>query len=140
MLKCGIGFNGLLVSTDVFGLVYVCMSSELKMMLKKIALEDNERNETDFEEGINRYKSLLLKLSKEKTLDIIYSVEGTEQHDSNKNKQDLNVLERAHLVKGQTKYTHRNEYRQYELTTEGAELVEKFSKETMSDKEAPQPH
>jgi hypothetical protein len=105
------------------------MSSELKMMLNKVAAEDKERKETDFEEGINRYKSLLLKLAKDKTMDIIYSVEGNEQHDLNKNKRDLDVLERAHLVKGQTKYTHRNEYRQYELTTEGAELAEKLSKE-----------
>jgi DNA-binding PadR family transcriptional regulator len=53
---------------------------------------------------------------------------------------DLDVLERAHLVKGQTKETNHNVYRQYELTTEGAELVEKLSKETMSDKEPHQPH
>lgn len=105
------------------------MSSELKMILKKVAMEDNARRDIDFEEGINRYKSLLIKLSKDKTMDIIYSVEGAEQNDSNKNKRDLDVLERAHLVKGETKYTHRNEYRQYELTTEGAELAEKLSKE-----------
>jgi len=42
----------------------------------------------------------------------------------------LNVLERAHLVKGQTKETGRNVYRQYELTKEGAELVKKLSKES----------
>ena len=75
-------------------------------------------------------KSLLLKIARDKKLDIVISFEGTEQRDSNKNERDLDVLERAHLVKGQTKYTHRNEYRQYELTTKGAELVEKLSKET----------
>jgi len=106
------------------------MSSELKIMWSKVAVEENKRKEADVEEGINRCKSLLLKLAKDKTLDIIYSVEGTEQPDLNKNKRDLDVLERAYLVKGQTKYTHRNEYRQYELTMEGAELVEKLSKET----------
>jgi len=106
------------------------MSSELKIMLSKVAAEDNERKEADFEEGIDRYKSLLIKLAKDKTLDIIFSIEGTEQPDVNKNRRDLDVLERAHLVKGQTKYTHRNEYRQYELTTKGVELVEKLSKET----------
>ena len=105
------------------------MSSELKMMLNRVAEEDKERKETDFEEGINRYKFLLLKLAKDKKLDVIYSVEGSKQQDSNKDKGDLDVLERAHLVKGQTKYTHRNEYRQYELTAEGAELAEKLSKE-----------
>ncbi len=106
------------------------MSSELKIMLSKVAAEDNEREEADFEEGMDRYKSFLIKLAKDKTLDIIFSVEGTEQPDVNKNRRDLDVLEKAHLVKGQTKYTHRNEYRQYELTTKGVELVEKLSKET----------
>ncbi len=105
------------------------MSLELKMMLNRVAEEDRERKEMDFEEGINRYKSLLLKLAKDKTLDIIYSVEGSKQQNSNKDRDDLEVLERAHLVKGQLKYTHRNEYRQYELTKEGAELAEKLSKE-----------
>jgi len=105
------------------------MSSELKMVLNKIAMEDNERREIVFEEGINRYKTLLLKLAKEKTLDIIYSVEGVEQPDSNKERGDLRVLERAGLVKGETKFTHSNEYRQYEITSEGAELAEKISKE-----------
>ena len=105
------------------------MSSELKMMLDKVAMDDNVRREIDLEEGINRYKSLLIKLAKDKTTDIIYSVEGAEQDDSNKNRRDFEVLERAHLVKGETKYTHRNEYRQYELTTEGSELAEKLSKE-----------
>jgi hypothetical protein len=110
-------------------LLGVCMSAELKMMLTKVAVEDSERKEIDFEEGINRYKSLLVKLAKDKTLDILYSVQGADQPDLNKEKHDLEMLERAHLVKGQTKYTHRNEYRQYELTTEGAELAEKLSKE-----------
>jgi hypothetical protein len=53
---------------------------------------------------------------------------------------DLEVLERAHLLKGQTKETNHNVYRQYELTAEGAELIKKLSKETMSDKELHQPH
>jgi hypothetical protein len=97
-------------------------------MLSKVAIEDNEYKEEEFNAGINRYTSLLLKLKKDKTLDIITSFQGTTQVDLNKNLKDLNVLERAHLVKGQTKYTHRNEYRQYELTAEGAVLVEKLSK------------
>ena len=105
------------------------MSSDLKAMLSKVAVEDNTRKEIEFKEGMNRYKSLLLRIAKEKKLDITTRVEGTAVVDLNKNEQDLNVLERAHLVEGQTKYTHRNVYRQYELTTKGAELVEKLSKE-----------
>jgi hypothetical protein len=103
-------------------------------------VEDNERKEIEFDAGINRYKSLLLKLAKDKTLDMITSFEGTEQDHTNKDMKDLKVLERAHLVKGQTKETNHNVYRQYELTKEGAELVEKLSKENMSGKEPHQPH
>ena len=109
-------------------------------MLSNVAVEDNTRKEIAFEEGINRYKSLLLRVAKVKPFDILVSSEGTEQGDMKQTVVDLNVLERAHLVKGQTKETNHNVYRQYELTTEGAELVEKLSKETMSDKEPHQPH
>ena len=116
------------------------MSSELKVMLSKVAVEDNVRKEIEFEEGINRYKSLLLRVAKVQPFDVLVSSEGTEQDNLNKNVQDLEVLERAHLLKGQTKETGHNVYREYELTPEGAELVEKLSKETMSDKELHQPH
>ncbi len=116
------------------------MSLELKNLLSTVAVEDNERKEMEFVEGINRYKSLLLRVAKVQPFDILVSSEGTQSGDLHQNKVDLNVLERAHLVKGQTKETNHNVYRQYELTPEGAELVEKLSKETMSDKEHHQPH
>jgi hypothetical protein len=57
------------------------MSPKLKMMLNKVAAEDNYRKKTELEEGIDRYKSLLFKLVKDKRLDIILSFEGTEQPD-----------------------------------------------------------
>jgi hypothetical protein len=116
------------------------MSSELKIMLSKVAVEDNIRKEIEFEEGINRYKSLLLRVAKVKPFDILVSSEGTQQGKLHQNVVDLNVLERAHLVKGHTKETDHNVYREYELTPEGAELVEKLSKETMIEKEPHQPH
>ncbi len=116
------------------------MSSELKIMLSKVAVEDNIRKEIEFEEGINRYKSLLLRVAKVKPFDILVSSEGTQQGDMKQTVLDLDVLERARLVKGTTKETNHNVYRQYELTLEGAGLVEKFSKEAMSDKEPRQPH
>jgi hypothetical protein len=99
-------------------------------MLSKVAVEDNVRKEIEFEKGISRYKSLLLRVAKVQPFDVLVSSEGTEQGNLNKNMVDLEVLERAHLLKGHTKETNHNVYRQYELTTEGAELVEKLSKET----------
>ena len=106
------------------------MSSELKIMLSKVAVEDNVRKELAFKKGINRYKSLLLRVAKVQPFDVLVSSEGTEQGNLNKNMVDLDVLERAHLLKAQTKETNHNVYRQYELTKEGAELVKKLSKET----------
>jgi hypothetical protein len=116
------------------------MSSELKIMLSKVAVEDNVRKEIEFEEGINRYKSLLLRVAKVQPFDVLVSSEGTPQGNLNIKVADLDVLERAHLLKGQTKETGRNLYREYELTPEGAELAKKLSKETMSDNELHQPH
>ena len=117
------------------------MSLELKSLLRTVAVEDNTRKEIEFEEGINRYKSLLLRVAKVQPFDILVSSEGTQLGNLHQDVVDLGVLERAHLVKGQTKETNHDVYRQYKLTTEGAELVEKLSKETMSDKEHHhQPH
>ena len=116
------------------------MSSELKIMLSKVAVKDTERKEVEFEEGINRYKSLLLKVAKVKPFDVLVSSEGTEQGDMKQTVLDLDLLKRARFMKGQTKETKHNVYRQYELTQEGAELVEKFLKETSTDKEAHQSH
>ncbi len=117
------------------------MSLELKSLLSTVAVEDNERKEIAFEEGINRYKSLLLRVAKVQPFDMLISSEGTKPGNLHQDVVDLEVLERAHLVKGQTKETNHNVYRQYELTPEGAELVEKLSKETMSGKEHHhQPH
>ncbi len=105
------------------------MSSELKTMLTEVAVEDYEHRKKGLEEEINRYKSLLLKISREKKLDLTIMVQGTETTEFKKDEQALNLLEKAHLVEGITKYTHRNVYRQYELTPKGTELVEKLTKE-----------
>ncbi len=106
------------------------MSSELKMILSTVILKESERREIDFDEGIDRYKSVLKKLAKDKKMDVLYSVEGAEVPDLDMTKEDFEVLEKANLVKGQTKYTHHNEYRQFELTEEGVKLAEKLSNET----------
>jgi len=106
----------------------VCMSSELNTILNEVAVEEYELRKKEFEEGMSRYKSLLVRIAEEKKLDIAIMVEGTDRADYNKNERDLNVLEKAHLVDGETKYTHRNIYRQYKLTVKGAELVEKLKR------------
>ena len=105
------------------------LSEELKARLNKVAEEDYKQLEIQLDADMPRLKALLLKIAHNKKLDELIWVEGTKQPDLNKDEKDFNVLERANLIKGQTKYTHRNVYRQYELTQKGAELAEKLALE-----------
>jgi hypothetical protein len=106
------------------------MSQELKSKLYKVAEEDKEHEEKEFDEGIERYKSLLIKVSKVRPFDMMPQAEGPEFYNVKQMMQDLNVLERANLLKSELKETFRSEYRQYDLTVEGAQLVEKLLKES----------
>jgi hypothetical protein len=99
------------------------MSSELKIILNKVAKENA------VEKAFQRYKALLLKIAGFKGTDILISFEGTQQTDSKEEQADLCILEKASLIKGNTKNANHNTYRQYELTKKGAELAEKLSKE-----------
>ena len=104
------------------------MSKELKKHLDTVLEEDYKRLENTVEEELPRYISLLLDIAKYKKLDVTIWFEGTKQSELNKQEKELNMLERANLIKGKMKYTHRNVYREYELTKKGAELVEERSK------------
>jgi hypothetical protein len=104
------------------------MSKELKKHLDTVLEEDYKRLENTVEEELPRYISLLLDIAKYKKLDVTIWFEGTKQSELNKQEKELNMLERANLIKGKMKYTHRNVYREYELTKKGAELVEELSK------------
>ena len=103
------------------------LSAEIKTRLSQVTQEDNEQNETELETQFPAYKALLLKVAKAKTYDFLLWMEGNEQNDPDEKL--LNLLERANLIKGQTKYTHRNVYRQYELTKKGQEIAEKLAAE-----------
>jgi hypothetical protein len=105
------------------------MSSELRTILNKVAKENYKREENVAEQAFQRYKSLLLKIAGFKGTDVLISFEGTKQADSKEEQADLCMLEKASLIKGDTKNTNHNTYRQYELTKKGAELAEKLSKE-----------
>jgi hypothetical protein len=105
------------------------LSFELKEILNVVANENNKQEKLEFEQGMDRYESLLLKVKAERKLDVLTSVEGVEYKDKNRQANDLKVLEKAHLVTGEAKYTHRNAYRQYRLTERGADLAEKLVKE-----------
>ncbi len=103
------------------------LSIELKALLNEVADENNKRNRTEIIEGTDRYNILLQRIAREKKLDVTTSVEGIE-HPSEL-EDDMLVLEKAQLVTSETKYTHRNVYRQYTLTPKGVELTKKLSNE-----------
>jgi len=105
------------------------MSSELRTILNKVVEENYKREKNAVEEAFQRYKSLLLKIASFEGTDVLIFFEGTKQADSKEEQADLCMLEKASLIKGNTKNTNHNTYRQYELTKKGAELAEKLSKE-----------
>jgi len=104
------------------------MSLVLKTFLDKAVEEDYKRAKSAVELNLQWYKALLLKVAQVKEFDALIWFEG--QKEPNQDLSDLDLLEKADLVKGQMRYTHRNMYRRYVLSEKGVELVEKLSKET----------
>lgn len=105
------------------------MSSELMETLHKVAGEDCESRIAAIDEGLNRYKSLILQIAKAKKWDLLVWVEGQELEDLKTYEEDLNMLERGNFIKGKMKYSEHNAYREYELTKKGEDLAEKLLKE-----------
>jgi hypothetical protein len=105
------------------------MASDLSVILHKIAEEDYKSEKIAIEEGLRRYKILILQIAKVKKWDLLVWAEGAELKDLKKYEKDLNLLERSNLIKGEMKYTERDAYRQYQLTKKGSELAKKLLNE-----------
>lgn len=104
------------------------MSSELKNVLYKQAEDDYKRECREIEEGLERYKSHLIKIAQAGKWDFPIFIEGWETH-REQDERDLNLLERSRLIKSEIKYTEHNAYREYRVTEKGAELASKLMKE-----------
>ena len=105
-------------------------SSDLLMILTQVAKEDYANEELEIEKNLERFKSLLFEIARAKKWDLAIWVEGTAVSDAEKIENNLNLLERGNLVKGKTKFTERNTYREYQLTKKGTELLKKLQSET----------
>jgi len=109
------------------------MSLSLIEMLDKVAEEDFDEDKTEIRkrarEGFSRLKSLILTIKKQKEYDLLVLAEGSASADIKETEKDLNMLERANLIKGKLKYTDRDAYRRYVLTKKGNDLAESLSKE-----------
>ena len=84
------------------------------------AEEDCKRAQAELEADFSRAKA--------QKYDILVWAE--EQNKSTLTKtRKIQLLEKIARVKGQTRYTHRNVYRQYKLTQKGTELADKLAGE-----------
>jgi len=68
--------------------------------------------------------------SKKQRYDLVILAEGSVPAGINQAEKDLNMLERANLVKGELKFTDRDTYRRYVLTKKGDDLAESLMKES----------
>lgn len=103
------------------------MSTELKTILLRVVAKECKREEAKIEEQLPQYTALLKKIEQLGKLDLALTVQGTVQADAEKDAALLAKLVKADLVKGEDKFTHRNNYRQYALTPKGEELLRLIS-------------
>ena len=105
------------------------MAADLKTILLKLAKEDYKKAVSQIEKRVDRCKSLILEIEKSGKWSLSIWIEGS---DTGKKEEldDLQMLERSNLAKGDMKYTHHNLYREYELTEKGIEVAKKLLSET----------
>ena len=102
------------------------MSSELKKALHKLVDEEYEKKISEIDEGLKRYKAILLNIDKSERFEVVIWVEGMEME--SQHRKDLNLLENCGIVKGQNRYEEHNAYRRYILTDKGRQLTKKLQK------------
>jgi hypothetical protein len=109
------------------------MSSSLKAFLDKVAEEDFEKEKEEINErarkGLPRFKALILAIKKAKRYDLVILAEGSVPTGVGKMEKDLSMLERANLIKSETRFTKRDTYRRYVLTKKGENVAESLLKE-----------
>jgi hypothetical protein len=106
------------------------MTSDLvELMLKRIEETAKNRLQEECREVVQRseqLKSYLIHITKFGRWSLPVAIRGMEirhlEHEKN-----LELLERCGLVKSRVKYTEHNIYREYSLTEEGIELIQRES-------------
>ena len=105
------------------------VSSELKEIFEKLVKEKCRNNAREVEERLRNCNSLLIDIAKHKKLEFPIWIEESEENEFKQQEKDLDLLEKSGLVAGQTNYTARTPYREYEITSKGTELVKTLSDE-----------
>ncbi|MCL6579647.1 MAG: hypothetical protein K6T73_09745 [Candidatus Bathyarchaeota archaeon] len=98
-----------------------------EVMLKRIEENTRQRIQEECKEIVQRsenLKSYLINIAKIGKWSLPLTIRGMEirhpEHEKN-----LDLLERCGLIKSRIKYTEHNTYREYLLTEEGTELIQK---------------
>jgi hypothetical protein len=98
-----------------------------------VAEEDFKKEKEELnqraKQGLPNFKALLLATKRAKKYDLVLLAEGCAPEGVIETERDLNMLERANLVKGEMKFTDRDTYRRYVLTKKGDDLAERLIKE-----------
>jgi hypothetical protein len=95
-----------------------------------VVVEEEHRNRVrGVEESLSRFSDLLLAIGLVGSWDFLLWAEGVESKDVERVQDDLDMLEKAGLIKTEIKYRHRGPYRDCKLTETGAELLKKLTEE-----------
>lgn len=92
--------------------------------------EDCRREGTKLSVELPKYQAILVKIKQMGKMDLLISAEGMKVATAENDVRLFEKLERANLVLGEDKFTHRNNYRQYKLTADGTELLKQLEVET----------
>ncbi len=99
------------------------MENDLKGILAKHVEDEYKQQTWLIEKEIDAFKSLITEIHDAKELNIAFRVEGVETSEFKEHKRHLDLLEKAGLVKGETRFTHRNEFKRYVLTPNGEQIA-----------------
>lgn len=105
----------------------------MKEYLYNVAEEDFKKEKEEINrrarEGFLKFKAFILAIKKAKTYDLVVLAEGSAPEGIIEIINDLNLLERANLIKSEMKFSSRNSYRSIVLTKKGDDLAEILLKE-----------
>ena len=103
------------------------MSTELKHLLYHQVCREFEELTEAIEQNLTRYAESLLKVHERGSRSVMIAFQGTDTADPAL--KDLDLLEKAGVLKGEMKFTERNIYKIFSLTDRGRTLVNKLEGE-----------
>lgn len=110
------------------------MSDELRKALLGVVEEENRNRVRGVEESLMRFSDLLLAIGLVGSWDLLLWAEGVESNDVKRMQGDLDLLEKAGLIKTEIKYRPHGPYRDCQLTDRGVELLKKLTEERTQTK------